>query len=119
GENVPGQREALRAGGGRRGADQRLDWVAPDLAAALGETRHASGSGTGVTVADPGAITVNAGALAYGVSLVNGLFGLDTPPSPWTTLMTQGDLLMKGDGEYDAEFTVADAGGTVDPRWAW
>ena len=93
--------------------------VAPDLAAALGETRHASGSGTGVTVADPGAITVNAGALAYGVSLVNGLFGLDTPPSPWTTLMTQGDLLMKGDGEYDAEFTVADAGGTVDPRWAW
>ncbi len=93
--------------------------VAPDLAAALGANRHASGSGTGVTVADPGEITVNAGALAYGVSLVNGLFGLDTPPSPWTTLMTQGDLLMKGDGEYDAEFTVADAGGTADPRWGW
>src|SRR5256885_16984178 len=33
--------------------------------------------------------------------------------------MTQGDLFMKGDGEYDAEFTVADAGGTVDPRWSW
>ena len=93
--------------------------VAPDLAAALGQRRHASGSGTGVTVADPGEITVNAGALAYGVSLVNGLFGLDTPPSPWTTIMTQGDLFMKGDGEYDAEFTVADAGGTVDPRWGW
>src|SRR5204862_6685712 len=93
--------------------------AAPDLATALGEDRHASGSGTGVTVADPGEITVNAGALAYGVSLANAVVGLDTPPSPWTILMTQGDMFMKGDGEYDAEFTVADAGGTVDPRWAW
>ena len=93
--------------------------VAPDLATALGEDRHASGSGTGVTVADPGEITVNAGALAYGVSLANAVVGLDTPPSPWTILMTQGDMFMKRDSEYDAEFTVADAGGTVDPRWAW
>src|SRR2546423_12799610 len=67
--------------------------VAPDLAVALGETRHASGSRARVTVADPGEVTVNAGALADGLSPVHGPFPFDRAPSPWTTTSTPRRLV--------------------------
>jgi hypothetical protein len=87
-------------------------------AQALGAHRSASGSGVGPTVADPGAIPVNAGALAYAVTLSNGVVGFTTPAG-FTPLITQSDLFMKGDGEYDAEFAVQGTAGTVDPQWTW
>jgi hypothetical protein len=92
--------------------------VASVEAQSLGAHHSASGSGIGATVADPGAIPVNAGALAYGVSMTNGLVGF-TGPSGWTNIMTMSDPFMKGDGEYDAEFTVQGTSGTADPQWTW
>ncbi|HEV2672814.1 MAG TPA: post-COAP-1 domain-containing protein [Gemmatimonadales bacterium] len=92
--------------------------VAGDFAQALGQHRSAMGSGVGPTIAHPGPIDVNAGALAYGVTLSNGLVALTTP-SGWTNIATQADGVMKSDGEYDAEFTVQSNGGTVDPQWTW
>ena len=91
---------------------------------ALGEHRSASGIGapdvvTGApTTADPGAISVNAGALAYGVSMVSPPGGLNGPPG-WTVIATPSDLFMKGDGEYDARFTISSDGGSADPTWNW
>jgi len=90
---------------------------------ALGEHRSASGTGTpfvltGPTTADPGAISVNAGALAYGVSASNPPATVGGPPG-WTSIATQGDLTMNSDGRYDAQFTVSSSGGTAEPQWSW
>jgi hypothetical protein len=85
---------------------------------ALGAHQSASGAGVSTTVADPGAIPVNAGALAYGVTMAAGPAGINGPPG-FTNIVTMSDPLMKSDGEYDAEFTVQQTGGTVDPQWTW
>ena len=91
---------------------------------ALGQ--HTSNSGIGVpdpitgapTIADPGEISVNAGALAYGVSLVSPPSGVIGPPD-WTSLATLSDLVMSSDGRYDARFTVSPSGGSAHPQWSW
>ena len=85
---------------------------------ALGEHRSASGSGMGPTVAAPGAIAVNAGALVYGVTMSNGLAGLTTPTG-YTNIATMSDLFMKSDGEYDGQFTISPTGGIANPMWTW
>ena len=85
---------------------------------AFGDHRSASGVGTGTTVADPGAIAVNAGALAYAVTMSNGVVTFSTPAG-FTSLSIQSDAFMKTDGEYDAEFALAGTAGTVDPQWTW
>ena len=87
-------------------------------AQALGAHRSAAGTGVGPTIADPGAIPVNAGALAYAVTMSNGLVGI-TGPSGFTNLTTMSDPFMKSDAEYDAEYAVQGAAGTVDPQWTW
>jgi len=87
-------------------------------AQALGEHRSASGSGSSTTIADPGAIPVNAGALAFGVTMTNGLVGF-TGPTGWTDIGVGSDLFVKNDAEYDAEFVVQGVAGTVDPQWTW
>jgi hypothetical protein len=95
--------------------------VAGTMAQALGEHRSASGVASPLsspTIADPGPITLNPGALAYGMTLANPPAGVDGP-SGWTRLGTGGDLLMKNDGEYDARFTVSQSGGATDPQWSW
>lgn len=92
--------------------------VAGLAAQALGAHSSGSGVGTGTTVADPGAIPINSGALAYGVTMSNGLVGV-TGPAGFTNLTTMSDPLMKSDGEYDAEYAVQGAAGTVDPQWTW
>jgi hypothetical protein len=97
--------------------------VADVSAQALGEQRSASGPGTpnplgGPTIADPGVISVNAGALAYGFSLVSPPAALDGPPG-WTPIAGGADAFMKADGEYDARFTVSSTGGSADPQWSW
>jgi hypothetical protein len=92
--------------------------VAGLAAQALGAHGSGSGLGTGTTVADPGAIPINAGALAYGVTMSNGLVGI-SGPAGFTNLSTMSDPWMKSDDEYDAEYAVQGAAGTVDPQWTW
>jgi len=90
---------------------------------AIGEHRSASGAGTpqlltGPTTAAPGAISVNAGALAYGISISSPPAGSDGPAG-WTNIATLSDVFMKSDGQYDARFTVSPSGGAADPQWSW
>ena len=92
--------------------------VDPVSPRALGAHRSASGSGFSTTVADPGAIPVNAGALAYGVTMSNGVVSV-TGPAGFTALMTMSDPLMKSDAAYDAGYSVQNSAGTVEPQWTW
>ena len=83
------------------------------LAQALGAHSSASGSGSGQTTAHPGAITVETGSLAYGVTM-SGLFGLG-PPAGFATIGTMSDGSIKGDGEFGVQAST----GSVDPQWTW
>src|SRR2546428_4142761 len=69
--------EAVPDGGLIISAYTGVDPVSPR---ALGAVSHASGSGSATTTASPGSIPVGAGALAYGVTMSNGVVGLETPP---------------------------------------
>ena len=88
--------------------------VAPTFAAALGAHRSATGSGSGTTVADPGSISIGAGALAYTSTLSNALVGLEGPPG-FTAFGTGSDASIKSDAAY----AVQGSAGTVDPQWTW
>jgi PKD repeat protein len=83
-------------------------------AQALGAHGSAAGAGSQPTVADPGAIALGAGALAYGITMSNAVVG-HTPPAGFTNLGTGNDPAMKIDGEY----AVQASAGSVDPRWTW
>ena len=84
-------------------------------AQALGAHRSASGSGsTTPTVADPGAVTMGAGALAYAISMSNALVGAEAPPE-FTTLTVQSDSSFIDESNY----LVAGSARTVDPQWGW
>jgi PKD repeat protein len=82
---------------------------------ALGAHRSASGSGTTTTVADPGAIALDAGALAYGVTMSNGLVGLDRPLAPYANITDMSDGSMRVSGDY----VVSSAAGSANPQWTW
>ena len=85
-------------------------------AEAVGTHHSASGSGAAApTIADPGAIPVNAGALAFGVTMSDRLVGLGTPPG-FTTVNEAEDPQMKGDAEYVVQ---GNAAGVADPQWTW
>ena len=84
-------------------------------AEALGTHLSASGSGSAPTIADPGAIPVNAGALAFGVTMSDRVVGLGTPPG-FTTVNEADDPQMKGDAEYVVQ---GDAAGAAEPQWTW
>jgi hypothetical protein len=83
------------------------------FAQALGAHSSASGSGSGATIAHPGAITVATGSLAYGVTL-SGLFGLGGPAG-FASISTMSDASIKGDGEFGVQAST----GLVDPQWTW
>jgi hypothetical protein len=83
-------------------------------AQALGAHASASGSGSGPTTADPGAIPVGAGALAYGVTMSNGVVGV-TPPATFTYLTNMSDSAIEADGEYAVPSTAS----SLDPQWTW
>ena len=86
-------------------------------AQALGAHSSGSGAGTSTTVADPGAIQVNAGALAYGVTMTNAPVGLGTPTG-FRSIDPAGSISdgrLKADGEY----TVPASTGSFDPQWTW
>lgn len=83
----------------------------------VGASSSASGSGSSVTTADPGAIPVSAGALVYGVTLANRVVGVEPPASPFANVTNVSDpaSTFKVDGAY-AAFGSA---GTIDPQWLW
>jgi hypothetical protein len=84
-------------------------------AQALGAHSSASGSGsTALTVADPGAIPMGAGSLAYAVSMSNALVGAEAPPE-FTTLTVQSDNFFIDEANY----LVAGAARSVEPQWGW
>ena len=87
--------------------------VAAVAVQALGAHRSASGTGSTQTIADPGAISVNAGAHVYTATLSNALVGLD-PPAGYTSFV-QSDNRFKG----GSAFAVQANSGTVDPQWSW
>jgi len=84
-------------------------------AQALGAHSSASGSGTSSTVADAGAIPVNAGALAYGVTMSDGLSPRDPPGPPFSNVAALSDASIVGEADY----AVPASAGTLDPHWTW
>jgi PKD repeat protein len=88
--------------------------VATVTASALGAHHSATGLGSTTTVADPGAIAIGAGALAYAVTMSSGVVGTD-PPSGFTNVDEVADNSIKADAEYD----IVPTAGSVDPRWNW
>ena len=92
--------------------------VQPTLAQALGAHSSGSGSSTTQTVADPGAIPVNPGALVYAVTLGNQVVGMDPPPPPFVNVSNQSDAAstIKGDAE---RMVQGGSPGTVHPTWVW
>ena len=88
--------------------------VYPTYGQALGAHRSSSGSGSTPTVAAPGSIPVTAGALTYGVTLSNGLVGMDPPPG-FTTIGRGSDASIV----VDAEYALPASAGSVDPQWTW
>lgn len=88
--------------------------VSSVLAWALGAHHAATGSGSTITVGDAGAIPVGVGALAYGITMSNGVVGSDPPPG-FTNITDVSDTAIKADGEYE----VLPGGGSADARWNW
>src|SRR2546426_5017345 len=88
--------------------------VSSASARALGAHSSASGTGATPTIAAPGAIPVNAGALAFGVTMSNRVVGLGTPAG-FTNVNEGEDPQVKG----DAESVVPASAGAADPQWTW
>lgn len=86
----------------------------PTYAQALAAHSSASGAGVSVATADPGALPVAAGTLAYGVTMASGAVGLDRPLG-FTSLGTGSDASIVDDPEY----AVAASAGSLDPQWIW
>jgi len=83
-------------------------------AAALAAHHSATGTGSTTTIADPGAIPLDAGALAYGVTMANAVVDLTDAPG-FSPITAAWDSLVKFEGQY----TVATAAGSVEPQWTW
>ena len=81
---------------------------------AVGGHQSGSGSGSVPTIAAPGAITVGAGALAYGVTLADAVVGLDAPAG-FSYITNISDATFKADARY----TVQSSAGPVAPQWTW
>jgi hypothetical protein len=88
------------------------------LAQALGNHRAAFGAGSTTTVADPGPIGVNAGALVYAVSMINAVYGSDVSAG-FANLAVQSQSNQQLVAVDRADTAVQASAGTVDPRWTW
>ena len=82
---------------------------------ALGLHQSLSGAGTGNTIADPGAINVGVGALAYGVTMTNTPVPMASPTDFMIIGNQQSDNTIKGEGDYRVQASA----GPADPRWTW
>jgi hypothetical protein len=92
-------------------------WSGVSTTAAVALGQHTSGAGIGATtptVADPGAVAMGAGSLAYGVSMSNALVGADAP-AEFTTLAVQSDSFFIDEANYLLSSTAR----TVQPQWGW
>jgi len=89
--------------------------VASDFTQAMGASNAASGSGTAYT-ADPGAIDIGAGALAYGVSLVSNNGLADAAPPPEFTIL---NVLSDASVIDEANYLVSASARSVQPQWRW
>ncbi len=83
-------------------------------AQALAVHRSAFGVDSGITTAGPGAIPLDTGSLAYGVTMSDGHAGFDRPPN-FTQIGTGGDTSIVEDGEY----AISGDGTPLDPQWTW
>src|SRR5207245_2574887 len=82
---------------------------------ALGGSHQASGTGSSYpTVADPGALAIDANALAYGVTMSNAVVGVD-PPVGFTTITVLSDAAVVTEANYAVQANA----GSVDPQWSW
>ena len=79
------------------------------------EHHSASEAGSTPTVAAPGAITIGAGSLAYGVTMSNAVVSRNGPPQGFTNLAVQSDASIADQADY----LLSASGGTADPRWTW
>src|SRR3989442_819105 len=84
------------------------------FAQAVGAHQSASGAASSQTTADPGAIPVGAGALAYGITMSNRPAGI-IGPTGFTPITTQSDASLEDDGEYAVQASPA----RVEPQWTW
>ncbi len=84
------------------------------VAQALGAHRSASGSDPTIPLVGPGSIPTGAGALAYAVTMANGLVGRD-PPAGFTPIGEGADDMIV----IENDFAVQTANGSVDPQWNW
>src|SRR3989449_11175625 len=84
------------------------------FAQAVGAHQSASGAASSQTTADPGAIPVGAGALAYGITMSHRPAGI-IGPTGFTPITTQSDASLEDDGEYAVQASAA----TVEPQWTW
>ena len=82
---------------------------------AVGAHSQSSGSGSAITVADPGPIMVGDGALAYNVTMSGALVPREPPGPPFTNLTVLTDASMLGEVDYAMHSGV----GTVDPVITW
>ena len=88
--------------------------VSPVSAVALGAHHSATGTGSTTTLADPGAIPIDAGALAYTFTMSNGVVDL-TQPAGFAWLTGVWNTTNKAAGAY----AVQSAAGVVEPQWTW
>jgi hypothetical protein len=88
--------------------------VSPGLSLAFGAHRSAAATASTTTVADPGAISVGAGGLAYAITMANAVTDV-ADPAGFSMITTAWNATNQIDGEY----AVAPAAGTVDPQWTW
>src|SRR5437867_3689066 len=73
------------------------------------EHHSASGAGSTPTVAAPGAITIGAGSLAYGVTMSNAVVSRNGPPQGFTNLAVQSDASIADQADY----LLSASGGTA------
>lgn len=88
--------------------------VSPVAALALGAHRSATGIDSTTALAGPGAVSMDAGALAYTFTMSNGVVDL-TQPAGFSWLTGVWNTTNKVAGAY----AVQSGAGMVDPHWTW
>ena len=81
----------------------------------VGAHHSASGSGSADAIAAPGSVIIGNGAVAYAVTMSNGLVPLDHLDNFISLGGTGADSYIKEDGRYLVSSSVT----TVNPRWNW
>jgi len=89
--------------------------VEADWTTALGPHRSNSGVGTAATVASPGAVAADSGALVYGVAMSTPVVGHVGPGAPFQLVGAGSSPTL----EADARWAAMPATGSINPEWTW